>query len=165
MKVIVIEGADCVGKTTLAKHLLDKMVSRGYRAEILNRSENSNDRDNCSDINYYKKVNGYLLHKRTEGYLDYLILDRWVLTELVYSKVRNYPVRFNIDEFLQFNAIVDYTIYVKEPEELHEWDKRLCSKYKKLSDALCARSWFDIYLKYFDVVDLDTFFNLEGGLK
>jgi len=78
MNIIIVEGVDGVGKTTVAKELA-KELNYGY---IKNPFPS---RDYYNNYNTSLFEFSYLLMILKTGKLDNIVLDRWYSSELVYS--------------------------------------------------------------------------------
>lgn len=128
MKIIAFEGLDKAGKATLSHHLADYLESKGFTVGLM-------------DFHRYSTPTGQLVKKflyeeydvpqdaielimaadkvaaipdfkmlKEEGY-DYLILDRYKLSQYVYSQANGFNEQF-AKTLWDMTPDPDYTIYV-----------------------------------------------------
>ncbi|UUV46828.1 thymidylate kinase [Bacillus phage vB_BanS-Thrax4] len=86
MAIIILEGADCVGKTTFANELAEKTgyaIVKGSSFEIAE-----------------KGADAMFAHMMSLLDLKDVIIDRFFYSNLVYGKLYNYPM-MNPDQYLQ----------------------------------------------------------------
>ncbi len=147
--MIILEGIDGVGKTTVA----DFLSTRGYVKQHFLFDENNQD------------IEGKYL-KLLERDTDKMILDRCFISELVYGPVLRKQCKLNkeqLDNLLnRYKKVYPIVVYLKaNKEDILRRRKDDVADYRMLSenfDALNERydKVFRVISKYLDVVELNT---------
>jgi len=118
--LIIIEGADLVGKTTVAKKLLKALPNSYYLKHGVRPKDNSRiEREKIKDV--YAKILCEI--NSLFGPEENLILDRYYPSELVYSKLKRGYSAGEDEFFSQLEKAIDINvnyvlIYVYETEQV-----------------------------------------------
>lgn len=141
-RIYILEGADCVGKTTLARAIADK--TKGH---IIHGSYDSN-----WDIKSYHKA---MLHA-TNLLLPYqpVILDRWAVSAEVYDNAFRGGAKYSADEFmvelLQFMQDVVF-IYCENQNTIKNHLELSKSRIEMFDDMTDVVAYYDKYLEATDI--------------
>lgn len=90
--MLIIEGSDCVGKTTLCKRLIEELNAQGFPVIPQHFGKLENSWDFYWD--YLKFVN------------NRVIMDRFIMSEVVYGDVIRYGVRIKPEWYRMIDAHV-----------------------------------------------------------
>lgn len=170
--IILLEGVDGVGKTTLAHSLKERMEENGFSAlvlrepggtywgekirELLNSSEKP--RSRLSTLCLFLASRAELLEtiKREKGNYNYIIIDRFTPSTLAYQTRSNEEMRqyLDIDRAIRQDFKPDVTFYLTAPYNVCQ--ERLKSRGEDMSfseyDALTRR-----YTKAFNMLEWKTY--------
>lgn len=161
--LIILDGPDCSGKTTLANALRDQLGANVVHRTWSEDLEKQMDRYLMDPINIYRKD-------------DLLVIDRWALSEWIYSDVyRNGTQwkgfhRLAFEKLRQLNAINvvcvpdDFNEYLfkyrsefESRDEMYDFDENKLFKiwqyYSRASDGLT--NFMGTGIKLFNVVHYD----------
>ena len=159
--IIIIEGIDRVGKTTIAKEISDKFNIPIYKQERIGGNKVVD--DNKSDITkqYCNSCKNYLRAKTLvdfwnwQGFNQHIIMDRFHWTEAVYSLID----RHNMTQYHSMRLLEQYmleqkdnyiVIYVKPVDikyssrehgsnlERHEREFDVICRESKLNKMICT---------------------------
>lgn len=101
--LIILEGTDGAGKTTLADHLVSKMWTLGVETEVLHAGPPE------SGISVFEQYTLPLLERREKiarrNYL--LILDRWHLGELIYGPLLRGKSQLDPEQFAYLELLLE----------------------------------------------------------
>lgn len=125
MKVIIIEGPDCSGKSTLIKQLTkDKRFRRSML--LKNNYRPTNEKDIYHIQNIYNEILN-IINNYSE--YDYIILDRYYPSEIVYSVLRGYE-SFDDKFYSKLDMIVSETdcLYVQFDHDFGLLAERLAKR-------------------------------------
>ena len=151
--IIVVEGIDRVGKTTLVKRIVKEF---GYSEFVqLNNADKKKERKLEIEIERMYSILSVLALIKN----DYIILDRYHLSEMVYGIVdrRYYNIEVeNVDRIL--SKLNSFLVYV-EPEDIkwsskqhgsslldHDRFFKLFYEKSKMNKAKCSFSNFDFFI-------------------
>lgn len=154
-KFIVIEGPDRVGKATQTKLLNDFLLESGYKSSAFEVPIKSNF---IYQIIYWMLGNGlakkftktfqwlqyfnrqifqWFFLPQLEKKLDFIVMDRWSLSTVVYGKATNVPHEFTTRLYDRLKK-PDLTVillgpaYKHEAEDVYEADEHLQSSVRQI---------------------------------
>lgn len=160
-QIIVIEGPDRVGKATQSRLLKQNLIDRGFSATIVEVPVRSNP---LYHFIYWMLRNGlakkfpkffqwnqYLNRRifqwfdlpRLEKKYDYIIMDRWSLSSVVYGAATGVPVNFTNKIYKKLRQpfhtfILLGASHKHEHEDVYESDSDLQKKVRDLYDLWAA---------------------------
>lgn len=153
-KIIVIEGPDRVGKATQSKMLCEKLVDAGFKATVIEVPIKSNPvyhfiywmlRNGIAkkfpkffQWNQYfnRQIFQWFHLPRLEQDYDYIIMDRWSLSTVVYGSATGVSEKFTSKLFRRlrqpyFTFILLGNSHSHEHEDVYESDDNLQSRVRE----------------------------------
>jgi thymidylate kinase len=125
MKVLIIEGCDCVGKDYLSERLAKSLRNS---ITIKNNFKPKNEDESSILKNRYKGMVELIKLIHTNKLYDYVILNRWFPSELVYSGLKRDYDAFGDEWYSRFdlglkdlkNAGIEFIIVlIASEKEIH----------------------------------------------
>jgi thymidylate kinase len=147
--LIIIEGADCTGKTTLAKTLIQTIGEE--HVSCLSKGPPA---FNDPVVEYLWPLSGYIPNTK-----QHLICDRWHVGEMIYPKIFNRKSIMTMTEFKLINDVIrklgGLIVYLEPPlSKVHERFNTRGDKFISDIDVLT-----ESYIRF--KVFMETEFNYE----
>jgi hypothetical protein len=154
-QVIIFEGADRIGKTTLINRISAEL-KKNYTIKIMHcGGTTSKNPFNAQKTKFYKNYRKCMNDK-----VDIILMDRGYLGEIIYSKIfsRKYPNYFsNLHSLMKRDCNVYHFICVGKPilKNMTQGDKEMIPRHNEISMAFLAAAMLieknDRYLLKFPV--------------
>jgi len=141
--IIVFEGIDCCGKTTLANY-----VSRKYNIPIYNRYKYTNKKEweNMMNLQHIIEINEINLLKHIDRANVNIILDRFIPTFVIYHKIFKRKSDISYINSYRFKNIIYLYIYVDRQVLLNRYYNR---KDHNINDINIYNKLYDAYNMYY----------------